>query len=495
MESIENYSTSSDDVELYCKKHLALIFKECPDGIVYKDKNLNYISANEAFCDFFDIKSFKKLVGDSKSPFLSEENKKLIHDVNLEVLKERRAINYVINHTVDNNDKFLNITTNPIVYNKQLLGVITIVKDITHEECLKEKFVLKHYQLKSLLENIPMLIYMQDLKLNFIAGTKPSRNFVSEGFDEFNNIHLNLSKYIDENNNDNAYVINNNKVLEKVKEFVDCKGGLHWYKIYKVPINDFKEQVTGVITLAKNVDVEKQLQVQREAFVATLGHDLKNPTIAQIRGIELLLKGGFGNLTEEQSELLEMVLDSCRYMNGMLASLLATYRDSDGIIKLNLETFSFTDLITECVSEMVYVAKDKGIEIIIDDNFPEKKITADRVQIKRVIMNLLSNGIKYAYKETPLKLSIYTDITNVYFSFKNSSPYINEEKQKTIFAQYVTYATANNVSGIGLGLYASKKIIDAHNGSIFVESSKDDTNIFGFSLPLCHSNCKTEVCF
>ena len=42
---------------------------------------------------------------------------------------------------------------------------------------------------------------------------------------------------------------------------------------------------------------------------------------------------------------------------------------------------------------------------------------------------------------------------------------------------------------------ASKKIIDAHNGSIFVESSKDDTNIFGFSLPLCHSNCKTEVCF
>lgn len=490
MESLKNNASISYG-NTDCIGILDTIFRECPDGIVYKDKNLNYLSANRAFCEIFDIKEIKTIVGQNKFHFLTPENQKLIEDVNKEVVKEKLPINYIINIS----EKFLNITTSPIYTDKEFLGVVSVVKDITHDENIKEKFVSKHFQLKSLLENIPMLIYMQDTNFNYITGTKPSWNFVTNGYDSLKNLHLDLKNNLDESMDDNNFVIKNNQVLEKVKEFSDTKGSPHWYKIYKLPINDFNGSVTGVITLADNIDIEKRLQAQKETFVATLGHDLKNPTIAQIRGLELLLKGSFGNLTEEQAELLEMVLDSCRYMNGMLASLLATYRDCGGVIKLNIEAFSFPDLITECVSEMVYVAKDKGIEILIDNKFYNQNITADRVQIKRVIMNLLSNGIKYAFKETPLNLSIYTDATNAYFSFKNNSPYINEEKRKTIFAQYVTYATASNDLGIGLGLYASKKIIEAHNGKMFVKSFRNNTNIFGFNLPICYKNCKTEVCF
>ena len=85
------------------------------------------------------------------------------------------------------------------------------------------------------------------------------------------------------------------------------------------------------------------------------GHDLKNPTIAQIRSLELLLKGNFGNLNNEQAEIVEMVLDSCRYMYGMLSTLLATYRNDNGEIKFNFAEFLFSELVNECVSEMLYV--------------------------------------------------------------------------------------------------------------------------------------------
>ena len=98
-------------------------------------------------------------------------------------------------------------------------------------------------------------------------------------------------------------------------------------------------------------------------------------------------------------------------------------------------------------------------------------------------MNLLSNGIKYAYKDTVLKLSVYEQNNNACFEFENNSPYIPEEKQKAIFAQYVTYASAHKELGIGLGLYTSKKIIEAHKGNIFVNSFKDERNIFGFKIP------------
>ena len=118
---------------------------------------------------------------------------------------------------------------------------------------------------------------------------------------------------------------------------------------------------------------------------------------------------------------------------------------------------------------MVYVAKDKGINIEIRDCFNKSSINADRIQIKRVIMNLLSNGIKYAYSNTNLDLKIYNNDSDAFFEFNNESPYIPEEKQKAIFAQYVSYASAHKELGIGLGLYASKKIIEGHYGKIFVE--------------------------
>ena len=105
-------------------------------------------------------------------------------------------------------------------------------------------------------------------------------------------------------------------------------------------------------------------------------------------------------------------------------------------------------------------------------------ICADKVQIKRVIMNLLSNGIKYAFKNSELKFTTINNNDRLSFEFENNSPFIPKEKQKTLFKQYVSYTGTSKELGIGLGLYASKKIIEAHNGNIFVKSYKEDKNIF-----------------
>lgn len=371
MENLEQHyneiKTTSFDLET--------IFKYCPDGIVCKDKDLNYINANENYIESFSFNDFKTICGNKINPYLSKNIMKLISDADEEVKNSCASINYVIN--LENN-KLLNITTFPILFNNIFSGLISIIRDITQEEAIKESFVNKHFEY---------------------------------------------------------------------------------------------------------INSEKNLQAQRETFVASIGHDLKNPTLAQIRSLELLLNGVFGKFNNEQKEILSMILDSCKYMNGMLASLLATYRNYGGAIKLQFETFSFTELLRECVSEMIYVAKDK--DIIINNIFESTiYICADKVQIKRVLMNLISNGIKYAFKNSELKLTSLKKDNTLFFKFENKSPYICEEKQKTIFKQYVSYTDTNKELGIGLGLYASKKIIEAHNGNIFVKSYKDDKNIFGFEIPL-----------
>lgn len=379
-EPCKNFELNSLDLET--------IFRFCPDGIVCKDNNLHYVVANNSYIETFSSNNFNSIIGKKINPYISTNIMKLIHDADREVMISNSPINYVL--TLENNT-MLNVTTFPIVYNSTFNGLISIIKDITQEEAIKEDFVNKHFEY---------------------------------------------------------------------------------------------------------INTERNLQKQRETFVASIGHDLKNPTLAQIRGLELFLKGDFGSINNEQREIIEMILDSCRYMNGMLSSLLATYRNQGGVIKLNFEDFSFLELINECVSEMVYVAKDKGVNILINNMLEKDEVQADRVQIKRVIMNLLSNGIKYAYKETDLVLNINNKSNKICFEFENHSPYIPEEKQKNIFAQYVSYASIHKELGIGLGLYASQKIIEGHRGQMYVESFKDNKNIFGFAIPKFQEiGCIKEISF
>ena len=246
-----------------------------------------------------------------------------------------------------------------------------------------------------------------------------------------------------------------------------------------------------------NAEDYEKIERQRESFVASISHDLKNPTIAQIRALELILKGKFGRVLPQQREIMEMVLDSCKYMNSMLCSLLYTYRNEKGTIKLNNEEVSIADLTVECVDEMIYMAKDKEIDISVTNSADKEIVHGDKVQLRRVIMNLLTNSIKYAFRQTKVFINVYNEDNYTCFKFENESPYLSEEKRKKIFARYVSFSQSDKINGIGLGLYASQKIVEAHGGEIFVESYKENKNIFGFKIPNdeCLKNSERTVTF
>lgn len=358
------------------------------------------------------------------------------------------------------------------------------------QEELKKRLFISQYQLNALLNNIPKIIYMKDLEGNYITGTRHSEDFFRNGVDFFHQINLDYTPCSKMDYQEDRFVIDNNKSISYEKEILGKNKVPHWYSIYKAPINDYNNDVIGVIVIANNIDEEKLLQAQRETFVASLGHDLKNPTLAQIRAIELLLKNEFGIISKEQQEILGMVLESCKYMNAMLSSLLATYRNEKGIVRLNYEEFSLTEMTDDCIGEMVYLAKEKEVNIKIERTCINPYLHGDKVQIKRVIMNLLSNAIKYAYKNSVIKIRLFNESDYTCFCIENNSPYIPPDKKEAIFAQYVSFAEAHKELGIGLGLYASKKIVDAHGGTIYVDSFQDERNIFTFKIP----NTKDCIC-
>ena len=197
-----------------------------------------------------------------------------------------------------------------------------------------------------------------------------------------------------------------------------------------------------------------------------------------------------GPLNNEQKELLTLTKDSCNFMFEMLSTLLSTYKYENGDYTLNCERCNIISLAEESINELEAMLKEKSVTIHISTKGDQFNTECDRMQIKRVLTNILGNAISYAYDNTRIDVSIRQDENGISFEAKNESAYINPETMNNLFKKYVSHAAKFNKVGVGLGLYLSKQIIDAHNGDIYAKSFEDNHNIFGFILPIVNETTK-----
>lgn len=251
----------------------------------------------------------------------------------------------------------------------------------------------------------------------------------------------------------------------------------------------------GLITIGRDITEKVKLETQKDVFVATLTHDLKTPTLAQIRTIELLFAGAFGPLGEVQKEMLGQVLNSCKYMYGMISYILSTYKFENGKAKLKTQSFDFKELIKECCFELESLNIEKNLRFVTKFNIEDSVVEGDKNQLKRVLVNMISNAISYAFKDTVIEIMLEGNSKEIIFYTINQSPYIPSDVLNRIFEKYVSDPSHTKFSktGTGLGLYLSEQIITAHKGKIIAESSMENKNKIGFKMPKAFSEVSIQV--
>ena len=291
-------------------------------------------------------------------------------------------------------------------------------------------------------------------------------------------------KRADEISKEDSEIINECKCISREKQITLKNNDKRWFKVTKCPIINHEKKIIGICSVARDIDAEKTATEQRETYVATLTHDLKTPTIAQIKALDLLLNDHMGPLNNEQRELLTLTKDSCNFMYEMLSTLLSTYKYENGDYTLNREKCNVISLAEESINELEAMLKEKNVTINVHTEGAQFNTECDRIQIKRVLTNILGNAISYAYDNTQIVVTINQNENGIGFEAKNESAYINPETMNNLFKKYVSHAAKLNKIGVGLGLYLSKQIINAHNGNIYAKSFEDNHNIFGFTIPL-----------
>lgn len=475
-------------IDIEGKEHLLdAIFEYCEDIITVKDLDLKYIAYNKAF-----LKSI--IEGDEKTPiigksvdevFPNDECAQVVINNVQKAISELETNCYTFRHKIHGVNKIIKQTTTPIVRDGIVCGVLSVSRDVTREENLKTRLLEKNYQLNTLLENLPLLVYMKDKNRNLVVANNESRNFVLNGIDSYSDgVEIDMKDALPEVENEDNYVLQNKKHLRKEKVVKGSDGKQHWYKIHKAPILTSNNEINGLVAIAKNIDADKKLEYQRDLFLATLSHDLKNPLQAQISSLEMLYREYYGKIDEGHQEVMALIIESAKYMKDMLCTLLKTCKQNNGIIQLIYSRFDILSLMTKSIREVRDLGKIKNVEIRFNSKLTEdeKLMYADENQLRRVIGNMLNNAINYAFENSVVDISIKLENGFYVFDFKNESEEISESLKVNIFDKYVCGNPLESNSGVGLGLYFCRKILEAHDGTISLDNI-GTKNTFSIKIP------------
>lgn len=228
----------------------------------------------------------------------------------------------------------------------------------------------------------------------------------------------------------------------------------------------------------------KEVLHSKDIFVGILSHDIRGPLQAITLSTELLIHTG--NITERQKIIAKGALESADRISSLVDNLLDVTRARFGgglHIVRSLMDVSF--LAHQIVEEIRIVHPSRTINL---DTPEELKCEWDKARIGQVFANLISNALQYSFKDTPVWISIAKSQDSVYISINNDGLPIPREKINSIFDP-LTRGSVNNdekkimSSNLGLGLFITREIVQAHGGNISVSSSELDGTIFTVEIP------------
>jgi len=276
-----------------------------------------------------------------------------------------------------------------------------------------------------------------------------------------------------------------------LQQFVS--GEERYFRPQAVPILDNERQPTGVILALQDVTQLRQQDEIKRGVISTVSHQLKTPLTSIRMAIHLLLEERVGPLTEKQVELLLAAREDSDRLHGMLNNLLDISRIESGRVQMEFHAVSSHSMVLDAVEPFRGAAQDQGIALEIDVPGDVPEVWADVTRIGHVFANLLSNAFKYTPAGGTVALSARAEERWVLFSVSDTGKGIPDEYLPHIFEQFFRVPDQGAETGAGLGLAIVKEIVEAHGGTVAVDSEEGKGSTFTFTLRRADLESKEEI--
>jgi PAS domain S-box-containing protein len=351
---------------------------------------------------------------------------------------------------------------------------------------LEERFVAQTHQLKAITDNVASGLFMVDGEGSPTFMNPAARTLTGYHLDEIRGKLLYRLIHKSHDSKESCSVVTALREMKKMKDEEDVfrrKDGQTFPVSFSLAPLWHNNQAIGAVLEFQDITKRKELERQKEDFIGIASHELKTP-VTSIRVFAEILRRKFVRASDMKSaELMGKMDIQLNKLTVLISDLLDVTKIEGGKLQFHQAFFDFNKLVEEVVDEMQRTTETHKI---VKKLVPVKRTYGDRDRIGQVIVNFISNAIKYSPGSK--KILVATNIRNnhLILSVKDYGMGIPEKEQDKVFERFfrVTGEKRNTYPGLGLGLYISSQIIQRHSGRIWVRSKVGKGSIFSFALPL-----------
>ena len=274
--------------------------------------------------------------------------------------------------------------------------------------------------------------------------------------DIFGRLHINLEKII--------YLENWTNTEERIS--IDDR----FLNVYFAPFKKDNDKTVGVIAVLQDITEHVKLDNMRKEFIADVSHELKTPITSIMGYADTLLEEEYDK--ETQSKFLNVIASEARRMAKLVTDLLTLSKNDNNRNVVKKEQFDLGELVKKCQDKLAIEIKRKNHNVNCFVTADVPLVYADKDDIERVVLNIMTNSIKYTKEGGEIKIYVGFVYNDAYIKIFDNGIGIPEEDLNRIFERFyrVDKARTREMGGTGLGLSIAKEILDKNGGSIDIKS-------------------------
>ncbi len=260
----------------------------------------------------------------------------------------------------------------------------------------------------------------------------------------------------------------------------DCYKDVH--------VGIFKQiagQVAMIVEKANLYQNLVELNQTKNRFLGIAAHDLRNPLSIQHGFLALVLKGQLGPLNEKQRQALDIIDEASRSMLNLVNDLLDVNAIESGRLEVNLQPVEVVPFLQRSHQANQFLAAAKNIELDLEIEGDPGVAIMDPARVTQVLSNLITNAIKFSYPESRIIMGASRHDSGHRFYVRDEGKGIPKDEQQHLFSEFgktsVTPTGGENSTGLGLAIV--RKLVEAHGGSVHVDSQEGRGSTFSFIIP------------
>jgi K+-sensing histidine kinase KdpD len=269
-------------------------------------------------------------------------------------------------------------------------------------------------------------------------------------------------------------------------------GASCWVATHGEALRDSSGKLVGLRGTSQDITRLKTLERLKEEWTSVVAHDLRQPIGVITMSAEMLPDPKPGDVNKVESASVHHIRSAARSLNRMVSDLLDVSRLEAHRLSLEREWHDPARLVHETLEHLHHLTTESDISVSTEG--PLQPVYADRDRFEQILGNVVSNAVKYGDPKSGIHVHVAQSGDDVRFGVVNRGKGIPKEELPRIFTRFgrTTGTHGSGVSGLGLGLYIARGLVEAHGGHMWAESVPGETTTFNFSLP-CHDDAEAAA--